>query len=132
MTRISADPVCLSRRTLLTAILGGAASVAFADVSSALPSIAFEHWVAEFRPRALRHGISPAIYTQVMGSISPDMSVFAALHKQPEFNELLWQYINRRCSDWRVITGKERARQYAHLFARIERDYGVDRYALLG
>lgn len=132
MMRIPAGHRYLSRRTLLTAALGGIASIAFAGISLARPSIAFEHWVAEFRPRALRRGISAEIYAQVMGSISPDMSVFAAIHKQPEFNELLWQYINRRCSDWRVITGKERAREYAHLFTRIERDYGVDRYVLLG
>ena len=52
-----------------------------------------------------------------MRSVSPDMSVFEALHKQPEFTEKLWQYVNRRCSDWRVITGRERAREYAGLLA---------------
>ena len=44
----------------------------------------------------------------------------------------MWQYINRRCSDWRVITGKERAKEYAGLLGRLEKDYGVDRYTLLG
>jgi peptidoglycan lytic transglycosylase B len=68
----------------------------------------------------------------VMDHLTPDMSVFAALHAQPEFTEKLWQYINRRCSDWRVITGKERAKQYADLLARIEKDYGVSRYIMLG
>ncbi len=53
-------------------------------------------------------------------------------HAQPEFTEQVWQYINRRCSDWRVITGKERAKEYAGLLARIEKDYGVDRYIMLG
>jgi membrane-bound lytic murein transglycosylase B len=44
----------------------------------------------------------------------------------------MWQYINRRCSDWRVITGKERAKEYAGVLSRVEKDYGVDRYTLLG
>ena len=44
----------------------------------------------------------------------------------------MWQYINRRCSDWRVTTGKVRAKEYADLLARIEKDYGVDRYIILG
>ena len=48
-----------------------------------------------------------------MGAVTPDTSVFAQLRAQPEFTELMWQYINRRCSDWRVITGKERAKEYA-------------------
>jgi lytic murein transglycosylase len=67
-----------------------------------------------------------------MNSVAPDMSVFESLHAQPEFTEELWQYINRRCSEWRVNRGQERAREFAGLLARIEKDYGVDRYLLLG
>ena len=67
-----------------------------------------------------------------MGTLTPDTSVYALERKQPEFTEQLWQYVNRRCSDWRVITGKERAKQYAGLLSRIEKDYGVDRYIMLG
>ena len=67
-----------------------------------------------------------------MNALTPDTSVFAQYRAQPEFTEQVWQYINRRCSDWRVITGKERAKEYAGLLARIEKDYGVDRYIMLG
>ncbi len=89
-------------------------------------------WVAAFRARAIERGISAATYDRVMGSVSPDTSVYAQVRAQPEFTEQLWQYINRRCSDWRVITGKERAKEYAELLGRIEKDYGVDRYLMLG
>ncbi|MEJ2625857.1 MAG: lytic murein transglycosylase [Pseudolabrys sp.] len=127
--------MALSRRTVLTAAFGGATALAFGDttgdLAQAKPSRAFDHWVAGFRPYALRRGVSAATYDRVMRSVSPDMSVFEALHKQPEFTEKLWQYVNRRCSDWRVITGKERAKEYAGLLGRIERDYGVDRYIML-
>jgi lytic murein transglycosylase len=67
-----------------------------------------------------------------MNVVTPDTSVFEQFRAQPEFTEEVWQYINRRCSDWRVITGKERAREYAGLLTRLEKDYGVDRYTLLG
>jgi hypothetical protein len=63
---------------------------------------------------------------------TPDTSVIEQQRAQPEFTEAVWQYINRRCSDWRVITGKERAKEYADLLARLEKDYGIDRYILLG
>ena len=43
----------------------------------------------------------------------------------------MWQYINRRVSDWRIITGKERAGEYAGLIERIEKQYGVDRYLIV-
>jgi lytic murein transglycosylase len=67
-----------------------------------------------------------------MGAVTPDTTVYAENNAQPEFTELMWQYINRRCSGWRVMTGKERAKEYAGLLSRIEKDYGVDRYILLG
>jgi membrane-bound lytic murein transglycosylase B len=55
-----------------------------------------------------------------MGNIKPDTSVFELNRSQPEFNEQVWQYLNRRVSDWRIVTGKEKAKEYAPLFARIE------------
>ena len=111
---------------------GVAASLASTHYSLAAQSPAFAHWVANFRPRALKRGISEQTYDRVMGTLTPDTSVYAQYRSQPEVTELMWQYINRRCSEWRVITGKERAKEYAGLLARIEKDYGVDRYILLG
>src|SRR5881392_2033513 len=67
-----------------------------------------------------------------MSTIKPDTTVFELNRYQPEFNEQLWQYLNRRVSDWRITTGKEKAQEYAPLFARIEKDYGVDRGIMLG
>ncbi len=93
---------------------------------------AFARWVAAFRPRALNRGISEITYDRVMNAVVPDTSVYALYHSQPEFTEQMWQYINRRCSQWRVDTGKKCAQEYAGLFTRLEKDYGVDRYTLLG
>jgi lytic murein transglycosylase len=91
----------------------------------------FEQWVQDFRPRALGR-VSAATYDRAMRDVKPDRGVLQAVNEQPEFNEDLWQYLNRRCSDWRVITGKERAKEYASLLQRVETEYGVDRYILLG
>ena len=91
----------------------------------------FDQWVIAFRPKAVARGVSDATYTRVMVGLKPDTSVYALIANQDEFNEALWQYLNRRASDWRIRTGKERAKQYASLLARIEQDYGVDRYILL-
>jgi peptidoglycan lytic transglycosylase B len=94
--------------------------------------MSFERWVAAFQSRAAARGISDATYARVMGALKPDTRVYALDRAQPEFNEELWQYLNRRVSDWRVTTGKERAKEHAGLLARIEQDYGVDRYIMLG
>jgi peptidoglycan lytic transglycosylase B len=122
----------LNRRALMTAALGAIMSLAFRERGFAAQTPAFTHWVANLRPRALTRGISERTYDRVMGELTPDTSVIAQLDAQPEFTELMWQYINRRCSDWRVITGKVRAKEYADLLASIEKDYGVDRYIILG
>ncbi len=92
----------------------------------------FTQWVEAFRSRAHAHGIPEATYNRVMGTLKPDTSVYALDRDQPEFREEVWQYLNRRVSDWRITTGKERAREYAPLLERIEREYGVDRFIMLG
>src|ERR1043165_598678 len=121
------------RRSLLTSALGGAVSATFVErafaQSAAQP---FAQWVESFRARALARGISEATYTRVMSGLKPDTSVFGQIRNQPEFNQQLWQYINRRVSDWRIQAGQERAKTYAPLFARIEKDFGVERNVMLG
>jgi lytic murein transglycosylase len=118
----------LSRRALLAA--AGAAPLA-CIAARARADTAFQRWVAAFRPRALARGVSGATYDRVMGGLEPDTRVLSLIRNQDEFREQLWQYLNRRVSDWRIITGKARAREYAGLLDRIERDFGVDRYTML-
>jgi lytic murein transglycosylase len=124
------DSLRPSRRTVLGLGAAAAVSAAVAYPASAAPPD-FEQWRENFRARALARGISAETYSRVMDDIEPDMSVFAQLRDQPEFTELTWQYINRRVSDWRIIAGKEALRNNAALFARIERDVGVERGTLL-
>ena len=124
--------VPVTRRACLSLALGATASLALGRPALAAQPPAFARWVAAFRARAIRRGISEPTYDRVMNAVTPDTSVFAEYRAQPEFTEQVWQYINRRCSDWRVITGKERAKEYADLLARVEKDYGVDRYIMLG
>jgi membrane-bound lytic murein transglycosylase B len=128
----SAPAGLLSRRACLAGALAVAAALALGRPTLAAQSPAFARWVVGFRARAIRRGISEATYDSVMNALTPDTSVFEQFRAQPEFTEEVWQYINRRCSDWRVITGKERAKEYAGLLARIEKDYGVDRHTMLG
>src|SRR5262249_21690519 len=120
----------LSRRAYLSML--AAAVAAWSTTARAQANKAsFEQWGAAFRARARARGISDATYTRVMSDIKPDTAVFELNRYQPEFNEQLWQYLNRRVSDWRITTGKEKAKEYAPLLARIEKDYGVDRGIML-
>jgi lytic murein transglycosylase len=123
----------MTRRQAMTAALATLATGAMGHTALAQSSrMTFSRWVAAFRARARARGISEATYDRVMSSISPDTSVYALDSAQPEFNEQLWQYLNRRVSEWRIETGKERAREHASVLERVERTYGVDRTIMLG
>ena len=92
----------------------------------------FDQWVAAFQAKALARGITAETYARVMSGLKPDRTGLTAIHEQPEFNEQLWQYLNRRVSDWRIIAGRQKAQEYAALLQRIERDYGVAPSVMLG
>jgi lytic murein transglycosylase len=125
------DPI--ARRVVLSAGLLAAVTAAAAYPSLAQSSrLPFARWVERFRDTARARGISQATYNRVMGTIKPDSEVYALERSQPEFREPMWQYINRRVSDWRIITGKARAVAHAALIERIEKQYGIDRYLMLG
>ena len=126
------DSFLTRRRILQTAIISATAASLPASSFAQTSSQRFEQWVVDFRPRALTRGISGATYDSVMNGLKPDMGVFALQSAQPEFKEQLWQYLNRRVSEWRIVTGRERAREYAPLFNKLEQDFGVSRAILLG
>jgi membrane-bound lytic murein transglycosylase B len=120
-----------TRRALLRSALCGAAVLTLPIEARAVAPPGFDAWRDGFRARALAKGISEATWTRAMGRVEPDMSVFKELRNQPEFNEQIWQYVNRRVSDWRIINGKEALKKNEALFARIEKDFGVERGTLL-
>src|SRR6185295_15426109 len=122
-----------SRRHVLTTALGGTASLALGGRAFAQQAAQpFEVWLGAFHAKTSAKGISDATFTRVLGNIKPDLTVFREIRSQPEFNQQLWQYLNRRVSDWRIQTGQERAKTYAPLLARIEKDFGVERGVILG
>jgi len=121
----------VTRRHALIGALGVAGWVFAGQLPARAAPAGFDEWRDRFRARAVARGVSEQTYIRVMGKIEPDMRVFAQIRAQPEFSEQLWQYVNRRVSDWRLAAGKETLKQYSALFDRIEKDFGVERGTLL-
>jgi lytic murein transglycosylase len=119
-----------TRRNLLGCVAG--ATAALSGLSTARAEIGFEQWVVAFRSKAAARGISEETYTGAMRDLQPDMTGLNAIRNQPEFNQQLWQYLNRAASDWRIEAGKGKAKEYASLLSRIERDFGVEASFMLG
>ena len=101
-----------------------------AAAAQATPS--FAQWIEAFRKKALARGIMPETYARIMDAIEPDMTGLEAIRNQPEFNLQLWQYLNRATSEWKIIAGKAKAKEYAALLARIETDFGIEPAFMLG
>ncbi len=130
-TKGLALPTAPDRRAVLLAGASALVTLATGAARAQGAPSGFDQWVIAFRPKAVARGVSEATYTRVMTGIKPDTAVYALIARQDEFAEALWQYLNRRVSDLRIRTGRERAQQYAPLLARIEQDYGVDRFIIL-
>jgi membrane-bound lytic murein transglycosylase B len=119
----------LSRRACLRL---AAAALAMGGSQAEAAATPFPKWVDTFKARALARGVSDATYTRVMNGLKPDTSVYALDRSQPEFTETLWQYLNRRVSDWRITEGRDKAKENEALLKRIEQDFGVAPPVMLG
>ena len=91
----------------------------------------FAGWVTAFRAQALAEGISPALFDRAFAGMTPDPQVVQADHSQPEFSRPVWEYLDSALSGQRVATGRRLLGEHAETLARVERQYGVDRYALV-
>jgi lytic murein transglycosylase len=119
----------LSRRACLRL---AAAALVMGGSKAEAAATPFPKWVDAFKARALARGVSDATYTRVMSGLKPDTSVYALDRSQPEFTETLWQYLNRRVSDWRITEGRDKAKENEALLKRIEQDFGVAPAVMLG
>ena len=61
-----------------------------------------------------------------------DPSVLESLDYQPEFAKEPWDYLASLVDEERVIDGINASEKYADILARIELEYGVNRYDVLG
>ncbi len=116
----------MKRGRIKYVLLSGMLLAALSCQTTNAASQNFQAWVENFKPRAIARGIPEALYLQVMRSIAPDLSVIKADKEQPEATEEIWQYLNRRVSDWRVRAGRAKFNETVALLDRIEKTYGVD------
>ena len=61
-----------------------------------------------------------------------DRDVVAIATAQPEFVRPIWQYIESAASEGRINRGREKAQEASRWLAKAERDYGVDKSAIMG
>ncbi|MFN3936528.1 MAG: lytic murein transglycosylase [Gemmobacter sp.] len=85
----------------------------------------FDRWVENFRPRALRQGISAATLDRAFANVWYDPEIVARDRRQAEFTRPIWDYLDSAVSDARIRTGREMLSRHAGTLRRIEARYGV-------
>jgi len=117
-------------RVLAAAAMGLAATMAVTPASAqADPRLAT--FIARLKPDAARAGVSPATVDRAFRNVRLDTEAIAKSQTQLEFKLTIAQYVDTQVSDTRIAAGKQNYAQWSDLLARIERAYGVDRYAVL-
>jgi len=87
--------------------------------------------VAGLRQSALSQGISANTFDQAMKGVETDPDVIKAYGYQPEFKTPIWDYISGLVDEERVEDGRTQLSKWESVLARAEREFGVDRYAIV-
>jgi membrane-bound lytic murein transglycosylase B len=117
------------KRSGLGKAAGIAASLLMMAASPALAD-GFTQFLHDFEPKAIKAGISAAVYEKATAGLTPDPKIPRLVTGQPEFATPIWDYLDVRVTDSRVTRGKAAMAADAALFRRIGKTYGVDPYIL--
>lgn len=91
----------------------------------------FDNWVAGFRSKAYRHGISIATYDRSFQGVSYNSEVIAKDRNQPEYVQNVWDYLDRAVSDTRIENGRLKLCENEEKWVKIEDQFGVERETIV-
>lgn len=117
----------LTRRTLLAGLGATFALPAWAGPDfPAVPEAGFDAWVANFRNRAAKKGISDRTLNAAFAQAGFLPGVIEKDRGQLEFNLSLEDYLAVTCSDDRIKAGRAAKQRNRKVLAQIESAYGVE------
>jgi membrane-bound lytic murein transglycosylase B len=105
---------------LLSALL---APASVANTTPADPN--FQPWLQALIEEARASGISESIIEQALVPVTPIPQVISNDRNQAEFVETLAMYLEKRVTDWRINTGRNRLAQHTALLDEVGKRYGV-------
>ncbi len=92
----------------------------------------FATWLAQLRAEASSLGISEPTLADAFASVTEPLPRVVELDQsQPEFAQTFSGYITNRLSDARIERGRRLLVEHKELFARIQREYGVQPHYLV-
>ncbi|EKE74276.1 lytic murein transglycosylase [Celeribacter baekdonensis] len=87
-------------------------------------------WIAGFKTRAMREGISQTTFDRAFRGVRYNEDVIAKDRKQSEFTKQIWDYLDSAASPTRVSNGQAAMRKHAAVLDGVERVYGVDKHVV--
>ena len=90
----------------------------------------FPNCIAGLWPAAQAKGVSRATFERYTRPLQPDMRIMRFLESQPEFSKPTGAYVNMLVTETRVKKGREVLARYKPIFDQVEKQFGVDRYAV--
>lgn len=91
----------------------------------------FTTWVANFRSRALRAGITSCTFDAAFAGAQYLPDTIRRDRNQSEFVKPLAEYMSTAASDLRVTNGRAMLRKHARLLALLEATYGVEPHVVV-
>lgn len=98
-----------------------------AAILAATSNAGFKRWISGFRTRALRAGISPAVFERSFRGVHYLEEVIERDRNQSEFTKTIWDYLDSAASDKRITNGKAALEQHRATLEAIEAKYGVEK-----
>ena len=90
----------------------------------------FPQCIASLWPLAQSKGVSQRTFQRYTANLEPQMKIMEFMDSQPEFSKPIGAYVNMLVTETRVKKGREILERYKPIFDRVEKAYGVDRYAV--
>jgi membrane-bound lytic murein transglycosylase B len=85
----------------------------------------FAAWKGALRQEALGRGISQATLDKALTLAAPIPRIIELDHKQPEFTQTFWRYLDARVNETRIARGRAMLKDHAALLDKVWRKYHV-------
>ncbi|MBV9635742.1 MAG: lytic murein transglycosylase [Methylobacteriaceae bacterium] len=121
----------LARGLCAAGVLAWLFVAGLAGFAVASPDTSFSSFVESLWPPAQARGITRATFDAAFKGVTPDPALIGIVDRQTEFVKPIWENLASALSVQRVSQGKAKAAQWADMLARMEKVFGVDRYAVL-
>jgi lytic murein transglycosylase len=111
---------------IAVAVLASSLSAAFAqNVGACRAGTGFDRWLSQFRQDAVKAGVSQRAISATAPYLVFDQGIVNRDRGQRVFGQIFTTFSDRMAAAHRVQGGQQRLKQYANVFARAEREYGV-------